>query len=322
MSTLIFEGQACPINGATNVLEALLQNGHEIPNGCRSGVCQACVLSADEGTIPAKAQTGLSTAQISLNQFLSCQCAPASDLVIRKSNQSNRFDARVIDKTLLNAHVLRLRLASDNAPIFRAGQYVTVWKDDTVARSYSIASRPDEAFIELHIKRIKNGVFSQWAAEQLNVGDVISLQGPMGKCIYSAAPDQHLLLAAIGTGLAPIYGILKDALAQRHKAPIELVIGARSAEQLYLVDELRQLATLHDNLNLHFLTMTDADAIARQADIYQYVKTLSNNYKSWRVFLCGGQSFVGKLRKQVFLAGASMADISADTFLSFSSKAQ
>jgi NAD(P)H-flavin reductase len=39
------------------------------------------------------------------------------------------------------------------------------------------------------------------------------------------------------------------------------------------------------------------------------------NLKSWRVFLCGHPGMVNQMKKQVFLKGASMADIYADAFL-------
>ena len=317
MTSVAFEGNQCGVDEGESILDSLLRNGHEIPSGCRSGVCQACIMVADAGEIPAPAQKGLSAAQVALNQFLSCQCKPVQPVAVRRASMaSTRVEGTVIDKSWLNEQVLRLRIKAtlDYIP----GQYVTLWKDNRVARSYSLASHPDrDEFLEVHIKHIPGGKFSSSAAGGLSVGDTLGIQGPLGKWIYKADPQQSLMLAAIGTGLAPIVGILRDALAKGHAGDINLVVGAASTPGFYLVDELSRLADSHANLSVHFVArQADAD-FAIEADIYQFCKQAWPELKGARVFLCGADSFVRKMRKQCFLGGASMADISADVFLPF-----
>lgn len=317
MTSVAFEGNQCGVADGESVLDSLIRNGHDIPSGCRAGVCQACIMVVDAGDIPAPAQKGLSAAQIALNQFLSCQCKPAQPVAVRRASMAaTRVEGTVVEKCWLNEQVLRLRLEAtlDYIP----GQYVTLWKDSRVARSYSLASHPDQDdFLEVHIKHIPGGKFSSWASGELGVGDSLGIQGPLGQCIYTATAGQPLLLAAIGTGLAPIYGILRDALAKGHSGPIDLVAGASSTAGFYLVDELQQLAEAHPGLNVHFVAQQADPGFAVEADIYQYCKQAWPDMKGVRVLLCGADSFVRKMRKQCFLGGASMADISADVFLPF-----
>jgi len=315
MSTLFYNDDVISTSDGESILDTLTRHSHEISSGCRSGVCQSCIMIAEAGTPSPQSQQGLSEPQKQLGYFLSCQCIPSEDMrVAQVDNQSLRTDATVIDKTLLSPDVIRLRLQAELN--YLAGQYVTLWREDGVGRSYSLASLPEQDdFLEFHIKVIESGQFSPWVKETLNVGDSIQIQGPVGQCIFTAMPAQPLLLAGIGTGLAPLYGILKQALSQAHSGSIHLVLGAREAAQFYLVDELTALATQHAQLTLHFISQDNQ----RHQDIYQFCQQTFPDLKPFRVFLCGADSFVQKMRKQCFLSGAGMSAISADSFLACSS---
>lgn len=323
MNAIVFEGQSLQLADGESLLDGLLREGHTIPNGCRSGVCQSCLLSSDDSDSIASAQAGLSAAQKQLNYFLSCQCIPKQPLTVRRVDAAaNRVSGTVVSKDFLNSQVIQLCIQADID--YLPGQYVTLWKDDSLARSYSLASLPsDMGIIELHIRLYADGQFSSWVGQELEIGDGIDVQGPLGSCVYSPCADQPLLLAAMGTGFAPIWGIVRDALQQGHSAPIELVVGARDAEHFYLLDELQLLAQQHPNLSVHLLCENQLQghhrAAIEQADAYQYCASQFPSLKGYRIFVCGGQNFVTKLRKQCFMAGANMKDISADIFIPFSS---
>ena len=322
MKSITFEGGYVQLFEGESLLEALLRQGHEIPNGCRSGVCQSCLLSSVDSVAITSAQSGLSGAQKQLNYFLSCQyksCEPIA--VERIDNQGNRVAGKVVEKQSLNERVIKL--AIEVALDYKPGQYVTLWKDDSLARSYSLASQPNsDDIIELHIRKYPNGKFSNWVSDVLDVGDSIDVQGPLGQCIYTPCQEQPMLLTAIGTGLAPIWGVLQDALSQGHTAPIALVIGAKQQADFYYIAELCELEQQHENLSLHFVCQENIAPEAEQPDgasndIYQYCAKRFSSMKGYRVFVCGGQSFVGKMRKQCFMAGAKMKDISSDVFIPF-----
>ncbi len=321
MSQVQFEDLTIELNDGESVLDGMLRSGIDIAFGCKSGVCQSCLVEVNEGSPPAKAQKGLSDAQMALGYMLSCQCQPTEALSVKRIDASvQMIPAEVIEKRWLNDNVLRLRLKTPLT--YRAGQYVTLWRDETTARSYSLASHPEsDDFLEFHIKVFPEGQLSPWLANDVSEGETVSLQGPLGKCFFTAAtPEQPILMAAIGTGLAPIYGILKDALSQGHVGPIDLVLGAKDASGFYYLDELAELARQHDHVTIHAVSqqtsVDDNQGInSAQADIYDYCNELWPNLKGYRIFLCGADSFVKKLRKQSFLAGAGMADISADVFI-------
>ena len=95
--------------------------------------------------------------------------------------------------------------------------------------------------------------------ELLREGDTIEVAGPFGNCFYtSGSADASLLLIGTGSGLAPLYGIVTDALYHGHTGPIRLYHGSWKPEGLYLVDRLRQLSAEHPNFV--YVPCVDADA--------------------------------------------------------------
>ena len=305
-----------------NVLDALLRTGYDIPYGCRAGVCHSCIMHAKSDDIPGSAQLGLKETQKKLGYFLACCCVPEKnmDVAIAVSN-NEKFKAKVLAKDYLSNTIIRLRI--QKVFNYRAGQYCTLWKNHLLARCYSIASLPeDENFIEFHIKKVPGGKFSTWLDKELQIGDFIFLQAPIGDCFYTNSDDnKDLFLAGMGTGLAPLYGISRDALSNNHSGKVILIVSTKDAVNHYLVKELQQLQAQHNQLQVYFVSQIDSGSEKNidiiQADVYDFVKSLVPDFKNQRVFLCGANSFVHKMKKQCFMAGANMTDISADAFLAF-----
>ncbi|HEY7772742.1 MAG TPA: FAD-binding oxidoreductase [Marinagarivorans sp.] len=318
MAVIKYDNQHFSLAGGQSVLDGLLANGHNVPNACRAGACQSCKLQATDGEIPIEAQQGLNSAEKQLGYFLSCQCYPTTDLNIATSALTQSHSVKVLEKTQLSDDVVQLKL---EAPIhFEAGQFINLSVEvDGNARSYSIASLPSDGFIECHIKRIPGGVFSDFAFKTLQAGDTLRLQGPFGKCIYSCEDkSQPMVLAGLGTGLAPLLGITRSALAKGHNGPMHLIVGAKSTSGLYMTDKLRALAEQYSNLQVTQIAQQGAVAPAISADIYQFCKQTYPSTQGFSLYLCGAQSFVTKLKKQSFLLGASMAQIHADSFVACS----
>lgn len=328
MPQLKFEGQQIPLEAGNTVLDTLLDSGHAVPNNCRAGACQSCLIQITEGEVPANAQLGLKDTLAAQGYALACQCRPETDIVVRlPAPNALRIAASVSGLTLLCDDVMQLRLRSETPLDYHAGQYLTLWKDEQLGRSYSLASVPgldDE--LCFHIKRIPDGQFSGWVFDELQIGDALQLQGPAGDCFYlQDDPDRELILAGTGTGLAPLYGIARDALMQGHTGPIHLFHGALQTDGLYLHQALLDLDASQSNFHYHASALNgEADAAAhiQTEPVEQLIQAAAPNPKNCTAYLCGAADFVNQLRKRLFLAGASMNDIYADAFLASSGDGQ
>jgi NAD(P)H-flavin reductase len=237
-------------------------------------------------------------------------CQPVSDLTVAGVGNDARLGATITGLHPLTRDVLRVRLVCDAPFDFRPGQYVTLLRDDGLARSYSIASLLDETELELHVRRIPNGRMSGWLYEEAGPGTKVHLQGPSGECFYvPGREDQPMLLIGTGTGLAPLYGIVRDALRTGHRGPIHLFHGALRTEGLYLCEELAALAAEHPNLAYTPSVMQDDGPLDR------VVASRFPKLDGWRGFICGDPGLVQMLKKKLFLSGIASRDIYADAFL-------
>lgn len=309
------------VQANTSVLDTLLGKGHAVPFSCKSGVCQSCKMQcANPDKLPPQSQNGLSEAEKQLGYFLPCCCTPTESLSISPAQTASKLhSAKVIEKVFVNEQIIKLKIESPFS--FKGGQFCNLFKTEELGRSYSIASHADTGHLEFHIKHIPDGQFSGWAAAELNAGDEIQVQGPYGDCIYvetESFSNTPLLMCGIGTGLAPLVGVLKTALAHKHTGNIDLVIAARKSDSFYYTEELINLEQQYSNITLHWLASEITDdndnSFILGADVYSYTKALLPELDQHHVYLCGAPSFIKKMKKQCFMTGAKMSAIYSDVF--------
>ncbi len=305
------------------VLERLLAEGVAIPNSCRSGVCQSCLLRAKEGCPPPNAQQGLKDSWRARGYFLSCVARPTEDLTVTSQDEDSLLiPVTLIARDWLTDTVLRMRFATEAPFAYQPGQYVNLLAPGGVTRSYSLASLTTEPFLEFHVRLLPGGRMSSWLRD-LPVGTPAQIRGPAGECFYVPGRSaQPLLLIGVGTGLSPLFGVVREALQKQHTGPLALIHGARSPSGLYLREELTQLARQHPNLTYQPVVLEDNgdgqnDALAAcvVSSLEAFLKARFAKLGGHRAFLCGDADLVGQLRKQVFLQGCSRKDILADAFV-------
>jgi len=268
---------------------------------------------------PEGSQAGLKPTLVEQGYFLACQAKPAEDVVVR-GGPTPPIATTVIRHETIGANIVRIRLNPHGPFAYRPGQFVNVSGPDGLLRSYSLASVDTEDFLELHVRHVEGGQVSGWLCEKVKPGDTLRILGPHGDGFYvSGREDQPLILAGAGTGLSPLYGIVRDALAKDHRGPIHLIQGARLPERLYLVDALRELATEHATLNVHLCAPDGAaKGVAQEpldAAAIRIAKQLkAEDHPSPRAFLCGNAAIVNAMRRKLFLSGLASQDLLADPF--------
>jgi NAD(P)H-flavin reductase/ferredoxin len=317
MAQVSYEGAAYPLLPGETVLDGLLRHGQPIPHACKAGSCGSCLLRASAGEVPVQAQAGLKEAWKLQGYFLACVAIPLEDLTLAPPGDDVRIRARIVDLQALSESVLRVRLRCEAPFHYRAGQYLTLSRDGC-SRSYSIASLPAEGHLELHIRLIRGGQMSGWLSSEARVGDEVAVAGPMGECFYVAGQeDQPILLAGAGTGLAPLYGVLQDAIQSRHRGPIWLFHGALRREGLYLHYRLLEMSHWHEGVHYRPVLRDGAGVedgmLAGELDdvVFQQFPAL----RGWRTYFCGDPGLVQRMKKRAFLAGAALKQIHVDSFL-------
>jgi len=300
------------------VLDCLLRQGVEAPHSCRSGVCHTCLMRVVNGTPSIESQKGLKPSLASQNYFLPCSCSAEQDLeVVLPDAQNFRFSTSVVSIDPLTNDIIRLRLERPSNFHYQPGQYVNLYNPQGVGRSYSLASVPVlDPFLELHMRLVPKGQVSGWVHNTLKVGAEVTISDAIGNCFYVAGnPQQNLLLVGTGSGLAPLYGIVRDALHQTHAGTIKLYHGSSTLAGIYLQHELHQLSLNHANFHYFPCVSRESGDDVLQGRATAIALEQNSKLTDWRVYICGEPAMVNDTSRAVFLAGASLQEIYSDPFI-------
>ena len=294
---------------ARNLLDALLEGGIAVPYSCRAGSCHACLVRCVRGEPLDDQPEALSAERREQGWRLACQCRIVDDLEVEVFDPArDGRPAHVVACDWLSPSVLRLRLAPEQPLRYSAGQHLVLWTDTGIARPYSLASLPGEdPWLEFHLDCRLGGAFSD-AARQLKAGDGLRLGELRGGALhYDPGWQQRpLWLLAAGTGLAPLYGVLREALRQDHQGLIRVIHLAHKPSEHYLADDLRALAGSHAQVQLELLTAAELPAALAELRLVSR-QTLA--------LLCGHPTSVEAFARRLYLAGLPRNQVFADVFL-------
>ncbi|KTB62570.1 hypothetical protein AO067_15650 [Pseudomonas viridiflava ICMP 13104] len=297
------------VAAADNLLDALNDAGVAVPFSCRAGSCHACLVRCVQGE-PADALPGVLPAEKRRQGWrLACQCRVTEDLAVEVFDpQRDGLPARVTGCDWLSPTLLRLRLEPLRPLRYSAGQHQVLWTDSGVARPYSLASLPgEEPFLEFHIDCRYPGAFCD-VARHLRVGDELRLGELRGGALRydSDWQENPLLLLASGSGLGPLWGVLREALRQEHQGSIRLIHLARDSQEHYLAAELQALTALYPHLSVQLITAQTLQATL--ADL----RLLSRRAMA---LVCGSADSVEMFAKRLYLAGLPRNQLLADVFV-------
>ena len=250
------------VRAGETLLEAGLRADLPLQYDCRSGGCGLCVCTVLNGRIDhgAYQEAALTEAMRRQGQALMCCAVPLEDVEIEVDELAavdgtgavRRFDARVVRIEALTADVKRLLLAlpvGEKLP-FAAGQYLNVVLSDGQRRAFSFANAPhDDAHIELQVRLIPGGRFTTHVFDKMKVGDVLPLEGPLGRFTLRDS-ERPILFVAGATGFAPIKSIVEDAFHRGIRRPMVLYWGVRHRDDLYMLELAESWAREHDNFRV------------------------------------------------------------------------
>ena len=207
-------------------------------------------------------------------------------------------------------------------PRHTAGQHVDVrlTAEDgyQTERSYSIASPPEQAAVEVTVERIDDGEVSPYLTQELRVGDELELRGPFGGYFNWRHEDGGpLLLIAGGSGLVPLMAMLRHRAASSSTVDTRLLLSARAFEDVLYQAELRQLAK-GDGLAVHYTFTRHAPpgwrGFARRIDREMLAAVGPAPAQRPQLFICGPTAFVEQAADLLVSLGHSPGAIRTERF--------
>ena len=129
---------------------------------------------------------------------------------------------------------------------FKAGQHLTLRasiEGQEIRRNYSLCTAPAEADWMVTVKRIGGGVFSNWVADQLKVGDTLEVMVPHGSFTtdFDEANHRHLVGIAGGSGITPVMSLIKTLLREEPNSRFTLLYGNRDSSSVIFLEALAGL---------------------------------------------------------------------------------
>lgn len=155
-----------------------------------------------------------------------------------------------LEKASHDVMLLGLKLPQNQKFEYLPGQYIDILLRDGRRRSFSIANAAtDGEDLQLHIRLVPDGHFTEQVFTNMNVRDLLRFQGPLGTFFLRENESKPVILIAGGTGLAPIKAMLEKAFAQNSTRPFHLFWGVRSQTDLYFHAQIKAWLQVHSNLN-------------------------------------------------------------------------
>jgi CDP-4-dehydro-6-deoxyglucose reductase len=321
------------------ILAAAIRQGVGLPYGCRDGACGSCKSRLLEGRVElGPHQTkALSAEEQAAGLILTCCAKPQTDCVIEARSVPGAGDfpvlklpCRVISVTraATDVAIVRLQLPASQNLQYRAGQYVEFILQGGARRSYSMASAPHDLgsppAIELHIRHLPGGLFTDHVFSAMKDKDVLRIEGPLGSFFLREDSDKPIILLASGTGFAPIKAIIEHMRHKGFTRPAALYWGGRRRADLYAHEWCERVAAEWAPLR-YVPVLSEADAsdawTGRTGFVHQAVMADWPDLRAHQVYACGVPVMVEAAQRDfVARCGLPSEDFYADSFTSAADK--
>lgn len=208
---------------------------------------------------------------------------------------------------------------------YKAGQYLTLVRFEggqELRRSYSITSSPvlNEP-LSIGVKRVENGAFSRQLVDHARPGDELLTTGSGGFFVLpdDITPYRQLFFFAAGSGITPVYALIKTALHAYPLLKVVLVYSNASAEKAAFLQELQSLqAAFPSRFYLENLFSNNANlsrARLHRDLLFSYLQQFAGEEKARTLFyICGPESYMRLCTYTLQEAGVAPANIKKENF--------
>lgn len=302
-------GRSFAVREGQTVLAAAIEAGVGLPYGCKDGACGSCKCQKISGSITHGNHSAHALSEVEAGQdlILTCRATAHSDVVIESRQVSlegtppiKKMPVRVRSLERLAPDVMRvqLQLPATEKFVYFAGQYIEFLLHDGTRRAYSMANAPhtqaDHPGMELHIRHMPGGVFTDHVFAGMKEKDILRVEGPFGSFFLRPDSKKPLIFIVSGTGFAPVQAILQHLEYLGSRRPVMLYWGGRRPQDIYLADALQDY-TLPGGLN--FVPVV-SDALpedawqGRTGLVHQAVLDDFHDLAPFEVYACGAPAMV------------------------------
>lgn len=215
-----------------------------------------------------------------------------------------------------DARSLVLQVPAELAQTFRyrPGQFLTLrlpLADRTLLRCYSMSSAPDlDAALRVTVKRVHQGPGSNWICDQICPGSQLEVLPPAGVFTPRSVDGDFVLLAG-GSGVTPVFSILRSVLAQG-RGRIGMFYANRDERSVIFRSELQQLAAAHAARLQVTHWLDSVQGVPSVAQLTEWART----HARAQAFICGPGPFMDAAVEACRAVGMQAARIHVERFVS------
>lgn len=209
---------------------------------------------------------------------------------------------------------------------YKSGQYLVFEHEiygETIRRSYSLCSSPEENTISIGIKVVPGGIFSTYAKNDLQVDDVVMASLPQGNFVnkMETEADTHFVFFAAGSGITPILSMIKSTLSLSPDSQVTLFYGNKNVRSIMFLEELEALKNLFvERLQVfHLLSRQPQESETFNGRIDRnklglWIPTCFDTAKVDQYFLCGPEEMIMDVRDGLFALGIKRDQVHFELF--------
>ncbi|MDH5735170.1 MAG: CDP-6-deoxy-delta-3,4-glucoseen reductase [Gammaproteobacteria bacterium] len=310
------------------VLDAALRQSIDLPYGCRGGACGSCLGMLLSGQVRYEEEPIALTDELrQTGKALFCMAIPETDLVIGADEleeladiQIKNLRCRVEQKVRMNHDViaLKLKLAGDERLQYHAGQYIEFILEDGKRRAFSIANAPHkDELIELHIRHVDGGVFTDFLFEEMPDKSLLRIEGPLGSFYLRENSERPILMVGGGTGFGPIKAMVEHAMYVGLKQPVHIFMGVRALRDLYMKEMVEDW--FKENSNIKFVpvlsqSMKEDNWQGETGYVHEAVGRMYEDLSGFDIYLCGPPPMINSAVELFIAKGADRNHMYSDAF--------
>ena len=236
--------------------------------------------------------------------------------------------SEIIDETS-STKTLRLVSQDGYLPPFLAGQYIALFLELSgirTSRPYTISSPPNQTgFYEITIRRIEDGLVSNYLLDEVKKGDELESSGPAGQFYHNPLfHDRTMVCIAGGSGITPFRSMIREIVERGLERAVYLFYGNKNLNDAIFHDELRSLSDRFGEIN--YLPVIEEPSVGYQGlsglITGDLIREAIGDLTGKTFYLCGPQGMYDfcvpelerlgipkrKIRKEVYGAPANICD--------------
>ncbi|MBV6646564.1 MAG: ferredoxin--NADP reductase [Cyclobacteriaceae bacterium] len=202
---------------------------------------------------------------------------------------------------------------------YQAGQFITIITEvngKKIRRAYSLCSAPDlDEYPAVTVKRVTDGLMSNHINDHFEAGQVIEVMEPMGMFTTENDPSRvrHAVFFGGGSGITPLYSLIRTILHHEPQSNLALVYGNRSQEYIVFKEELMQLEKQYrGRFQVKHILETDTNSLASfvgrpTPDMIGEMLSSLHTTADTEYYICGPQPMM-----DVIAEGLDQAKVSED----------